>query len=291
MVRNSPGTRPVTKWCAVVGVAVLAMGIASCSSSSKHTHASGSAGGGSGTTYTVPQQQGTAMPYVSTNANNQLEGILPGLALAEGTALGGKTKNVTTTFESSLLGLSRKIYAWVPGADVTTERLKSFDFATTLQDSYSFVTGTSGVTIGNTMMDVCGHTVGVVAASSPVATLQAQSKTCTSAGKKAINVQTFADYATAGLAAKSGRVDVAVLSTSTAGYQIKTQPGVWKTTGPKFDYVIIGDATPKGNGMAKKLPDAINKMIADGTYAKVLAQYGASDLAITKSVVNPTPLG
>lgn len=290
MTRNSPSAFVSTRVRLIAGITVIAASLAACSSGSS-TKKSDPSGDGSGGTYTVPQQQGTAMPYVSTNAKNQLEGILPGLALAEGTALGGKTKNVTTTFESSLLGLKRKIYAWVPGADVTAERLKSFDFATTLQDSYSFVTSTGGVTIGSTMLDVCGHSVGVVSASSPVATLQAQSKTCTNAGKKAIKVQTFADYATAGLAAKSGRVDVAVLSTSSAGYQIKTQPGVWKTTGPKFDFVIIGDATPKGNGMAQKLADAINKMIADGTYAKVLAQYGASDLAITKSVVNPAPKG
>ena len=36
--------------------------------------------------------------------------------------------------------------------------------------------------------------------------------------------------------------------------------------------MIIGDATPKGNGMAQKLAEAINKLIADGTYAKILAQ-------------------
>ncbi len=237
----------------------------------------------------MPQQQGTALPYVATSSAGQLEGILPALALAEGPAMGGATKNVTTSFESSLLGLKRKIYAWVPGADVTAERLKSFDFATTLRDSYTFEAPAGGVTIGNSMMDLCGHSVGVVAASSPVAVLQTQSGACTKAGKKPINVQTFADYATAGLAAKSHRVDVAVLSTSTVGYQIKTDPGVWKETGPKFDYVIIGDATPKGNGMAQKLADAVNKLIADGTYAKILAQYGASDLAIKKSVVNPTP--
>ena len=231
------------------------------------------------------------MPYVATSSSNQLEGILPAMALAEGTEMGGTTKNITTSFESSLLGLSRKIYAWVPGADVTAARLKSFDFATTLQDSYTFVAPAGGVTIGNSMMDVCGHSVGVVSASSPVAILQAQSTSCTKAGKKPIDVETFADYATAGLAAKSHRVDVAVLSTSSAGYEIKTQPGVWKAVGPKFDYVIIGDATPKGNGMAQKLATAINKMIADGSYAKILAQWGASSLAITKSVVNPTPEG
>ena len=120
----------------------------------------------------MPQQQGTALPYVATSSNGQLEGILPAMALAEGTALGGRTKNVTTSFESSLLGLTRHIYAWVPGADVTAVRLKSFDFATTLRDSYSFVAPAGGVTIGNSMMDLCGHSVGVVAASSPVAVLQ-----------------------------------------------------------------------------------------------------------------------
>jgi polar amino acid transport system substrate-binding protein len=286
----------------LVTVAAAVLGLAACSSTGSTTSSTtgGSASASSASsasssdgdvTYTVPQQEGTALPYVATSSNGQLEGILPAMALAEGTALGGTTKNVTTSFESSLLGLTRKIYAWVPGADVTAVRLKSFDFATTLRDSYAFVAPAGGVTIGNSMMDVCGHSVGVVAASSPVAVLQTQSTTCTTAGKKPINVQTFADYATAGLAAKSHRVDVAVLSTSTAGYQIKTDPGVWKETGPKFDYVIIGDATPKGNGMAQKLAVAINKMIADGTYAKILAQWGASGLAITKSVVNPAPEG
>jgi polar amino acid transport system substrate-binding protein len=239
----------------------------------------------------VPQQQGTAMPYVSTTSAGQLEGILPDLALAVGTAMGGTTNNVITSFESALLGLSRNIYAWVPGADVTAARLEKFDFATTLRDSYSFVGPAGGVTIGDSMMDLCGHSVGVVAASGPVTVLQTQSAACQKAGKQPIDVQTFADYATAGLAAKSHRVDVAVVSTSTAGYQIKTDPGVWETTGPKFDYVIIGDASPKGSGMAQKMAAAINKLIADGTYGKILAKYGASDLAITESVVNPKPEG
>lgn len=284
----------------LVTVAAAVLGLAACSTTSSTTggsasdsssSASSASSSGGDVTCTVPQQEGTALPYVATSSNGQLEGILPAMALAEGTALGGRTKNVTTSFESSLLGLTRHIYAWVPGADVTAVRLKSFDFATTLRDSYAFVAPAGGVTIGNSMMDLCGHSVGVVAASSPVAVLQTQSTTCTTAGKKPIGVQTFADYATADLAAKSHRVDVAVLSTSTAGYQIKTDPGVWKETGPKFDYVIIGDATPKGNGMAQKLAVAINKLIADGTYAKILAQWGASGLAITKSVVNPAPEG
>ena len=244
-----------------------------------------------GATFTVPQQQGTAMPYVSTNSSGQLEGILPELSLAVGAAMGGKTDNVTTSFESALLGLSRNVYSWVPGADVTAARLEKFDFATTLRDSYSFIGPAGGVTIGNTMLDVCGHSVGVVAASGPVTFLQTQSTSCQKEGKQPIDVKTFADYATASLAAKSHRVDVAVVSTSTAGYQMKTDPGVWQSTGPKFNYVIIGDASPKGSGMAQRMADAINKMIADGTYAKILAKYGASDLAITESVVNPKPEG
>lgn len=231
------------------------------------------------------------MPYVSTNSAGQLEGILPALALAQGEAMGGTTNNVTTSFEAALLGLSRNIYSWVPGADVTKERLEKFDFATTLRDSYSFMGPVGGVTIGDSMMDVCGHSVGVVAASGPVTVLQTQSADCEKAGKEPIDIQSFADYATAGLAAKSHRVDVAVVSTSTAGYQIKTDPGVWAQTGPKFNFVIIGDASPKGSGMAQRMADATNKMIADGTYAKILAQFGASDLAITESVVNPKPEG
>lgn len=293
--------RSTTRLLYMVTASAMALGLAACASSGSSSSSSqasapatssNSAGAASGAaTYTVPQQEGAALPYVATSSSGQLEGILPALALAEGTAMGATIKNVTTSFENSLLGLTRGIYSWVPGADVTAARLKSYDFATTLQDSYTFEAPADGVTIGDSMMDVCGDSIGVVAASSPVTVLQAQSAECTKAGKKAISVQTFTDYATAQLAAKSGRVDAAVLNTSSIGYQIKTEPGVWKETGPKFDYVIIGDATPKGNGMAQKLAAAVNKMIADGTYAKILAQYGASGLAITKSVVNPAPEG
>src|SRR5580704_15893512 len=107
----------------LVTVAAAVLGLAACSSTSSTTGGSASASSassasssGSDVTYTVPQQQGTALPYVATSSNGQLEGILPAMALAEGTALGGTTKNVTTSFESSLLGLTRKIYAWVPRA-------------------------------------------------------------------------------------------------------------------------------------------------------------------------------
>lgn len=269
-------------------------GADSSSASAKSGHsgsgaaAASPAGASAGKVFVVPQQQGGTPPYTFSEGGKPV-GILPELALAVGKAMGGTTKNEQTSFEASLLGLKRGIYAWVPGADVTAERLKSFDFATSLRDSYTLKVPAGGPTIGSSISDLCGHTLGVVTGSSPVSFLQSQSTACQKSGKHPIIVQTFADYATAALAAKSNRVDAAVVSTSTLGYENKQTPGVWKQTGPKFNFVDIGDATPKGNGMAQRLAIGINKMIADGTYAKILAKYGASDLAITKSVVNPSP--
>lgn len=282
----------------------LALILAGCSSSNsgsssesgqsgdsgKSVAAAGSTAAVAGKVFVVPQQQGGTPPYTFSEGGAPI-GILPDLAIAEGKAMGSATKNEQTSFEASLLGLKRGIYAWVPGADVTAERLKSFDFATTLRDSYTLKVPVAGPTIGSSISDLCGHTLGVVTGSSPVSFLQDQSKTCRQSGKKPIVVKTFTDYATASLAAKGNRVDAAVVSTSTLGYENKKNPGVWKQTGPKFNFVDIGDATPKGNGTAQRLAASINKLIADGTYAKILAKYGASDLAIKKSVVNPTPKG
>ena len=45
----------------------------------------------------------------------------------------------------------------------------------------------------------------------------------------------------------------------------------------------------KGSPLAKALSDAVNALIADGSYAKIFAKWGVPDTAVTSSQINPTP--
>jgi len=51
----------------------------------------------------------------------------------------------------------------------------------------------------------------------------------------------------------------------------------------------VGFVTAKGSPLSKVLSDAVNKLIADGTYAEILTKWGITGYGVTASRVNPTP--
>ncbi|MBM7518411.1 transporter substrate-binding domain-containing protein [Nocardioides nitrophenolicus] len=273
----------------ISGIALLALAttgtLTACSSGDD---AGKDGGSGDAKTLVIPQQVGVP-PYSYLDDKGELAGLLPDLSTALGEAMGFEVDNEQASFENGLLGLQRGTYDWVPGVDVTAERLAKFDFATNLVESYGFRVKDGGIDIGDTMEDLCGLSVAVTAGSSPVPVLQDLSKTCKGDGKDPIDVQTFADQATADLAVKSGRADTVTATSSGLAYQVTTEPGVWKITGPIYQAIDIGFAVMKGDDMAEKLVQATDDIIADGTYAEILAKYGAEKMAVEKSVLNPEP--
>jgi polar amino acid transport system substrate-binding protein len=52
----------------------------------------------------------------------------------------------------------------------------------------------------------------------------------------------------------------------------------------------IAFTTKKGNGLAVAAQAALNHLIEDGTYAKILDRWGLSSEAIQKSELNPAGL-
>jgi polar amino acid transport system substrate-binding protein len=232
----------------------------------------------------VPQQIGVA-PYGYVDSSNALVGFDPDMSTQIGVEIGHPVTNVQASFENGLLGLQSGKYLAVPGADVTPIRLKSYDFAVYLRDSYGFQVLASSPDIPNSMDGLCGLSIGAVSASSELPILTAQAAKCKSEGKGTLTVDTFADQPSVDLALQSKRIQAETNTTSVEGYEEKQEPTKLKVTGPHYSYVDEGFAVLKGNGMAQVLVDALNKMIADGSYATILAKYGASSLAVTKATL------
>jgi len=241
-----------------------------------------------GTTLVSPAVVGYP-PYAFLTKANKISGIDPDLSTAIGKPLGTKVHLQTASFENSLLGLQRGTYFMVTGSDITAAREKTLDMVSYLADHYEFMTLASKPALGTKVSALCGLTISTVAADSSIPVLNADSKTCTSAGKPAITVKTFADQGSSVLAVQSGQADATTATVTNLGYVSKQEPGKFRLGGPKYNYVYIGIATKKGNGVAKALAKAINVLIANGSYHKILAKYGVTDDAVSKALVNPNP--
>jgi polar amino acid transport system substrate-binding protein len=86
---------------------------------------------------------------------------------------------------------------------------------------------------------------------------------------------------TALLALRSHKVDAI-----TAFSWYPALPGT-QLSGPTFSRVQTGVALRKGSSLAPRLVIAMNELIADGTYAKILARYSVSSVALQSASLNP----
>jgi polar amino acid transport system substrate-binding protein len=226
-------------------------------------------------------------PYAFQQGGKNV-GISSDLATAVGGPWGTTVTLKPDSFENALLGVDRGTYFGAFGADVTADREKTYDQVPFLADHYEFMS-LKGNAVGTSTSDLCGLKISIVAADSAIPILKTDSTSCTSAGKKAITVLTFADQASATLAVSSKQADATTSTLTNLAYISKQATGQFQLGGPKYQYVLIGIAVKKGNGMATALADAINKLIENGKYAAILKTYGVEDDAITKATVNPNP--
>lgn len=213
-------------------------------------------------------------------------GMDPDLGHAIGTVLGVNFNFVNATFDTIIPGLSSGKYDIGMSAFTDTkEREKVVDFVTYFQAGISFVTK-SGSALNVTARDqICGLTVSVERGTVEQTEATTQSKACTQAGKKAVNVLTFPDQNGANLALSTGRAEVMMADTPIAAYQVKQANGQFKLEGT-YGVAPYGIAVPKGSGMAQAIKDALAKLISDGVYAKIMAKWGTQSGAITTPVIN-----
>ncbi len=227
-------------------------------------------------------------PYAYLDGSD-VKGISTDLAVALGGPWGKTVTLKQDSFENATLGVDNGNYFGVFGADITADREATYDQVPFLDDHYEFMSLAGGTALGSTMDDLCGLKISVVAADSAIPVLQDQSKTCTTEGKAAISVLTFADQGAATLAVTSKQVDATTATVTNLAYISSQASGQFQIGGPKYQYVLIGISVKKGNGMGQAIADGINALIADGSYEKILETYGVQADAITTATVNPDP--
>jgi polar amino acid transport system substrate-binding protein len=224
--------------------------------------------------------------FIGSNGKT-VEGMDADLAKALAGVMGLKANVENQTFDSIIPGLaSGKFDLGMSSFTDTKEREKTVDFVTYFSAGTSFYVKAQGGPNIQTLADLCGHHVAAEKGTTQAADATAQSKKCTSAGKKAVTVSVFPDQNGANLALSSGRADVGMADSPVAAYQVKRSNGQFKLSGQPYGTAPYGIAIPKNNGMAKPVLDALKVLMSNGTYTKILQNWGIQAGAITNPVIN-----
>jgi polar amino acid transport system substrate-binding protein len=225
--------------------------------------------------------------FVAANGST-IEGFDVDLFTLVAQKLGLKTKFVTADFGSIIAGVgSQKYEAGVSSFTINAERLGQANMV-----SY-FNAGTQWATKkGNPNKvdpaNACGLRIAVQKGTVQVDDVTKRSKDCESAGKKAITIDQYTgqDQATASIV--SGKDDAGLADSPVMAYAVKQTKGQLELLGDVYDsapygYVVKKDQTQ----FAQAIADAVKALIADGSYQKVLQNWGVQAGAITDPTVNP----
>ncbi|MYV52992.1 ABC transporter substrate-binding protein [Streptomyces sp. SID3212] len=237
-------------------------------------------------------------PVEFKDKSGKTVGIDPDLADALGKQLGVKFEFENGTFDTLVTGLRAKRYDIAMSAMTDTkDRQEGVEDGKKVGEGVDFVDYyTAGVSIYTqkgktqgikTWDDLCGKKIVVQRATVSEDLAKDQAKKCP-AGKK-LAIESFDNDQQAQVRLRSGGADAGSSDSPIAAYAVKTSGG-------GNDFELVGDtveAAPYGIAVAKDnkelsaaLQAAMNAIIKNGEYGKVLAKWGAESGAVTEAKLN-----
>lgn len=230
-------------------------------------------------TISIPMIVGNP-PMTFADDSGQLVGYNEDLAAATMGVLGLKYEFVKTQFDTIIPGLqSNRYLVTFVSLNPSEERLKIIDMVPFSTTSAVFVTKSDYAGTVNGSKDVCGKKVVAVTASSQYALVEKMTKECTDAGLPAINVTQMPGVSEGTLAIKSGQAELFAMAGTYAAYMTTKDQSV-KAQPYKFGSALSGAATGKNSKFADAIASALNVLMHNGEYAKILAKWNVSDIAV-----------
>ncbi len=211
------------------------------------------------------------------------------LAKAIGQVLGLKTKIVSSMFDTIVPSVGAKYDLGITAMTITKERMDSVDFV-----SYYRAGSTWTVQKGNPKKidssDLCGNKIAVQTGTVQEDEANKIAKQCKADGKKDAEVVSYKRQAEAATAVATGKADTFYADSPVAGYAISQTDGL-EALGKDVGVVKEGIAIKKGNTqMDDAVQKAVQKLMDDGTYMKILKHWGVESGALDKAEINPTDL-
>lgn len=230
----------------------------------------------------------TYPPFVFIDSKGEASGIEPDLFRAMADKLGIKPVFTSVEFATILPSVQAgRFQVGLGGFFDTPARREVVQFIDYLYALDGLVTQ-PGNPNKISVNDLCGKTISASAGSAEATNLNALSKQCTDHGKPAIDVAVLNGTPAQIIAVKSGRVAAANVTKAVVAY-MATQSGAGVEDVPGTVPIVNGEKELEGimvgkddTQLAKALEAAMNAMIADGTYERVLKKWSIPDDLVVK---------
>lgn len=166
----------------------------------------------------------------------------------------------------------------------TLEREKQVDFVNYYVAGIQWASAT-GKTVDPD--NACGLKVAVQATTyQDTVELPAKSATCVAAGKPAIKKVSLDTQDAAANAVALGQADAFSADSPVTLYGISKLKGKLRTAGKTFEAAPYGMAVAKSSGMAEAVQAALQSMVDDGSYGKILDKWGVADGGLKEITIN-----
>ena len=228
-------------------------------------------------------------PPFDSIAGGQFQGVDYDIAQALAGVLGLKIQFKQISFDGIIPALQTGRFDMSMSAiSDLKERLDKVDFVDYFVSGYAIVVRAGNPDKITSLDDFCGRTSGAQQGNEQVLILQEQSKKCVAAGKKPITVKIYPVYSQMKLELQQGRLSAILQGIAGAAYVSKTTDGVLDMV--KTDQVIspspYGIAFPKGSKLVKPFQAAMQEIIDNGTYVKILDKWQLTMGTIKTATIN-----
>lgn len=208
------------------------------------------------------------------------------MAKAISAVFGLKFDPTSAEFDSIMPGVGSKYDVGISGFTMDPARKDAGEFVSFMNEGATFV-----VQKGNpkklTTDNLCGHSVAVQTGTVHEDTVKKLSTQCTAAGKKAIDIQSMKEQTVVATNVSTGKADAFVADSPVSGYAVKKSNGSLEFLGKAFNLTPEAVVVKKGDMQtAKAVQAAIQKLIDDGTYMKILKSWGSESGAVKEAKIN-----
>lgn len=222
--------------------------------------------------------------------NKTLAGREIDIMNAVGERLGIKVQwRDTGGFDNIIPGLKTGRYdVALSNINATQTRLKQVDFVGYYNASRLGIISLKSANIAPfTAFDaVCGKEVGAGAGTTQIMRLEQASKACEAAGKQPIKVAVFPDRPAGVQAVVSGRVPMFFGPYEGLSWQTKLIKPLALSGEIHVDDAPVSVAFPKNSPLEPAVQAALNSLIKDGNYQKILDHWGIGFGAVTEAKRN-----
>lgn len=228
-------------------------------------------------------------PLVLLDSDNKtLIGMEPELMKAIGQVLGVKVKFAKANFDSIIGGVQARRYDLAIQAMLDKpERQQHVTFVDYFKTSSSILVDERHADKVNGLDDLCGRSVAVEQGTAQVDDAEKRKKECAAAGEPAVKVLVFPDSVGCFQAISTGRAEAFIGGSPTVAYQAKKSDGRLKQVGKPYRFLPYGILVNKQDKpLAEAVQRALQKLIDNGTYGKILKKWDVESGALDRATVN-----